>query len=70
MKLKLAIALSAAGLFLSIAGAQALTVSNSDKMPALRCDAVKVGCAGGRRCRGWFVNGQGRRVCRGWIACR
>lgn len=69
MKLKLVIALSAATLFLSIAGTYAVTVPGSDKITSVRSEAVKAGCVGGRRCRGYYTNGHGVRVCRGWVAC-
>jgi hypothetical protein len=70
MKLKLAIALSATGLFLSIAGAQAVTVTGSDRMSAIRSDVVKTAsCVGGRRCTGYRTNSHGVRVCRAWVAC-
>jgi len=70
MKMKLMIALSAIGLSLSIAGAQAVTLSGSDKMSAVRSEAVKIGCVGGRRCSGGYHYRHGVRVCRAWIACR
>ncbi len=69
MKTTLAIALSALGLSLSIAGAQAFTVSGSDKVSATRSEVINVVyCQGGRRCSGYYYRG-GVRVCRGWIRC-
>jgi hypothetical protein len=70
MKIKLAVALSAISLSLSIAGAQALTVSGSDKVSATRTEVVNVGtyCQGGRRCSGYYYR-HGVRVCRGWVRC-
>jgi len=70
MKMKLMIALSAAGLSISIAGAQAVTLSGSDKMSEVRSEVVKIGCVGGRRCSGGYYYRHGVRVCRAWIACR
>ena len=69
MKLKLAMVLSAACLFFSIAGAEAVTLSGGNETPAVQSEAVKVGCAGGRRCSAYHMVG-GRRVCRTWVACR
>jgi hypothetical protein len=69
MKLKLTMALSAACLFFSIAGAEAVTLSGSNETPAIQSEAVKVGCVGGRRCSAYHLV-SGRRVCRTWVACR
>ena len=69
MKLKLAMALSAACLFLSVAGTEAVTLSVGNEMPAVQSEAVKVGCVGGRRCSAYHIV-SGRRVCRTWVACR
>jgi hypothetical protein len=69
--MKLKFAMAAAGLFLSIAGAQAVTLGGSDWLPAMRSEALNVAqCIGGRRCTGYYVNGRGVRVCRGYVACR
>ena len=68
MNLKLMMALSAACLFFSIAGAEAVTLLGSNEMPAVQSEAVKVGCVGGRRCSAYHLVG-GRRVCRTWVAC-
>ena len=46
MKLKLTMALSAACLFFSIAGAEAVTLSGGNETPAVQSEAVKVGCVG------------------------
>jgi hypothetical protein len=70
MKLRLTLVLSAAGFFLSIAGAQAVTVSASDRLSVVRSDVVKIAsCVGGRRCKGYYTNSRGVRVCRAWVAC-
>ncbi len=69
MNLKLTMALSAACLFFSIAGAEAVTLSGSNETTAVQSDAVKVGCVGGRSCSAYHVV-SGRRVCRTWVACR
>ena len=70
MKLKLAIAFATAGFFFSIAGAEAITLSGSDGMPAIQSEAVKVQCAGGRRCVGGWGWRRHRRFCRRWVVCR
>ena len=46
MKLLLTMALSAACLFFSIAGAEAVTLSGGNETPAVQSEAVKVGCVG------------------------
>jgi len=69
MTLKLTIALWAACLFFSIAGAEAVSLSGGNETPAVQSEAVKVGCVGGRRCSAYHVV-SGRRVCRTWVACR
>jgi hypothetical protein len=70
MKLNLAIALSTAGLFLSIAGAQAGTFASSGRMSNVHSNVVKIAsCVGGRRCKGYYTNDRGVRVCRAWVAC-
>jgi hypothetical protein len=69
MNLKLIMALSAACLFFSIAGAEAVTLSSSNETTAVQSDTVKVGCVGGRRCSAYHIV-SGRRVCRTWVACR
>jgi len=69
MNLKLTMALSAACLFFSIAGAEAVTLSGSNETPSVQSEAVKVGCVGGRRCSAYHIV-SGRRVCRTWVACR
>ena len=69
MKLLLTTTLSAACLFFSIAGAEAVTLSGGNETLAVQSEAVKVGCVGGRRCSTYHVV-SGRRVCRTWVACR
>ena len=69
MKLLLKLALTAACLCFSIAGAEAVTLSGGNETPAVQSEAVKAGCAGGRRCSAYHLVG-GRRVCRTWVACR
>jgi hypothetical protein len=69
MKLKLAMALSAACLFFSTAGVEAVVLSVGNEMPAVQSEAVKVGCVGGRRCSAYHMV-SGRRVCQTWVACR
>ncbi len=69
MKLKLMMALSAACLFFSIAGAEAFTLLGGNETPAVQSEAVKVGCVGGRRCSAYHIV-SGRSVCRTWVACR
>jgi hypothetical protein len=70
MKLKLAIAFSAAAFFFSLAGAEAVTLSGGNGIGAIKSEAVKVQCVSGRRCvGGWGWNGP-RRFCRRWVACR
>lgn len=69
MKLKLAMALSAACLFFSIAGAEAVTLSGGNETPAVQSEAVKAGCVGGRRCSAYHIV-SGKRVCHTWVACR
>jgi hypothetical protein len=68
MKLKLAIAFSAAALLFSITGAEAVTLSGS-KTPAVQSEVVNVGCVGGKRCTGYYYK-NGVRVCRAYVACR
>lgn len=68
MKLNLTMALSAACLFFSIAGAEAVTLPGGNETPAVQSDAVKAGCAAGKRCSAYHVV-SGRRVCRTWVAC-
>ena len=69
MKLLLTMALSAACLCFSIAGAEAVTLSGGNEMPAVQSEAVTVGCVGTRRCSAYHIV-NGRRVCRTWVACR
>ena len=70
MNLKLAIAFSAAAFFFSIAGAEAVTLSGGNEMPAVQSETVKVQCVSGRRCSGGFYWRRGVRVCRRWVVCR
>ncbi len=67
--MKFAIALSAATFFFAINGAEAVPLSRSSEMPTIQSEAVKVGCAGGKQCATWGMNG-GVRVCKKWVACR
>ena len=70
MKLTLTIALSTAGLFLAIAGADAVTVTGSDRMSNVRSQAlIPARCVGGRVCRGGYYYRGGIRHCRAWVAC-
>ena len=66
MKLKLAIAFFAVATFFSIAGADAVTLSPSNEIQAMKSEAVKVRCIAARRC--WWH--RGRRVCRRTTVCR
>ena len=66
MQMKIAIVSATAFLF-SITGAEAITLSGSDEIPAVRSEAVKVQCVSGRRCvGGWGWRGP-RRFCRRWV---
>ena len=69
MKLNLMMILSAACLFCSIVGAEAITLSRGNETSAVQSEAVKVGCVGGRRCSAYHIV-SGHRVCRTWAACR
>ena len=69
MELNLTMVLSAAYLFFSIAGAEAVTLSGGNEASAVQSETIKVGCVGGRRCSAYHIV-SGRRVCRTWVACR
>ena len=52
-----------------VAGKLLGELERRDETPAVKSEAVKVGCVGGRRCSAYHLV-SGRRVCRTWVACR
>ena len=68
MKLKLALAFSAAVFLFAVPGTEAVTLSGS-KTPAVQSEAITVGCVGGKRCTAYSYK-NGVRVCRTYVACR